>query len=207
MRNLRTKLSDEVPTLVVSNTSAEEHMWVVDGAAVSMGSEAIWVLKDVSLRVEIDTGQPIKAPQLRGLLDDLQDGLQSAYALEMIELETPSAVTKTTTIEPTTAIETFVHTDKPTVAYSQSSSAGMYIVLGIIGVLFVAAGGIILIWFLCRKFKSVNIFVDAMSKYRKVKSKKRRRNSRLVMVEARVRPSHSLGPATTKYNNERKIYS
>ena len=206
MLNLRTKLSAEAPTLVVSDTGAEEHMWVVDGAAVSMGSEAIWVLEDVSLRVEIDTGQPINAPQVRDILDDLQDGLQSAYALEMVELKTPSAVVETTTIETTTPIEIFVNTDKP-VAFARSN-AGIYIVLGIIAVLFIAAGLIILIWFLCRKFKSVNIFVDAMSKYRKVKSKTRRKNSRVVMVEARVQPSHIFGPATTtKYNNDRKIFS
>ena len=215
MANLRTKLSAAPPTLVVSNNSTEEHMWMVDGATVSMASEAIWVLEDVSLSVELDTGEPIDPLGVRDIVSDLHDGLQSAYAPEMIELVTPGAVvetTTTTTTKATTALGIFVKTNKPITA-APNNKVVIFITLAIVAVLIVVAGMVVILsWLCCRKCRSVNIFVNTMSKYRKVTSR-RRKNSRVVMCGARVQPTHIIvGPTTAiKYEEDSKnsegIYS
>ena len=187
MTHLRLKLSAQPPTLAQSNTSAEEYVWLAGGSSASISTTPVWILEGASMNVEMDTRGNFEPVELKNILQE-----------DLIIMSIPKKMAADVTAK-TEGVAT--STSKPAIAALIASTTQnddddlalvMYAVLATVAVLLVVAGVVLLVWFLCRRFRSVNIFIN------KISTMRAKRVSRIIVVTARVQPDRISGPPVSK---------
>ena len=199
MTHLQTKLSPKPPTLVLSNSSTDDYVWMVDGTSTSMATESVWVLEGASVNVEMDTDGTLKPAEMENILHEDLTNVYTARKI-LVLTEPAKAVTRMTTESIATTITTITDGDKKMTAEKDDPltlvATGILVTLG---VLTVAAGVVVAVWCMCRKFRSVNIFVRNLStKSNPGYISRVRKHPRLIMVGSRVQPAVTTGPPATK---------
>lgn len=194
MEHLRLKLSAQPPTLAQSNTSAEEYVWLAGGNSASIATTPVWILEGASMKVEMDTRGDFEPVEMKNILQEdlIVMSIPKKMAADAVAKTETEGVVATTTSKPAIAalIASTTQNDDDDLAVV------MYAVVATVATLLVVAGVVLLVWFLCRRFRSVNIFVNKISKMPK-------RVSRIIVVTARVQPDRISGPPASKMSEKK----
>lgn len=156
LRQLHANLPEQPPSLVVSDTDLDKPVWVLDGKTLSTEAP-MWVVDGSSLQVELDA---TNLDQSGDALLDFQDLFATALErvvgsdVSVVTLRLPS--TTTASIEASIMHKQVDSTDDPALVVGIAVAA-LATVLLLAGVL------VVLVWFLCRHFRKVNIFTRRLA--------------------------------------------
>ena len=192
MTYLRVKLSAQPPTLARSNTSAEEYVWLAGGSSASIATTPVWILEGASMNVEMDTRGDFEPVEMKNILQE------DLITMSIPKKMAADVVTKTEGVATTTSKPAIANVLTLTTQNDDDDLAlVMYAVLATVAVLLVVAGVLVLVWFLCRRFRSVNIFITKLSKMRG------KRASRVIVITTRVQPDRISGPPVSKMSEKK----
>ena len=156
LRQLDANLPEQPPSLVVSDTDLDKPVWVLDGKTLSTEAP-MWVVDGSSLQVELDA---TNLDQAGDALLDFQDLFATALDrvvgsdVSVVTLRLPS--TTSASIEASIMHKQVDSTDDPALVVGIAVAA-LATVLLLVGVL------IVLVWFLCRHCRKVNIFTRQLA--------------------------------------------